>query len=102
MGLGDKVGGNLSQKLPWELANPKWAAAINPFLSLPILNGNQIDDIILVATTPLAINHLLQREPQGWFLVDNVANAVVWRTAQNKNTITLESNVTTTISIWVY
>jgi hypothetical protein len=93
----------LSTKLPWDLANTKWAATINPVLAIPFLDGLQIDDIILAATTPKAINHLLQRKLQGWFLMDNQANAVIWRTAAfNDLTLTLESNANTTISIWVF
>lgn len=93
----------LSTKLPWELANTKWASVLNPVIAVPFLNGNQIDGIKLTANVPLAINHLLQRMPQGWFLVDNIANAVVWRSAAfTTTTITLESSATTTISIWVY
>lgn len=93
----------LSPKLPWELAQTKWAATINPILAIPMLHGNQIDDIVLAANMPLAINHLLQALPQGWFLVDNTANAVVWRSAPLNNlTITLTASADTTISIWVY
>lgn len=93
----------LSSKLPWELANPKWAASLNPVLAIPILNGNQINNVNLVANTPLAINHLLQRKQQGWILTDNTADAVVWRTAEfNQYTLTLESDADTTISIWVF
>ncbi len=93
----------LSPKLPWELAQTKWAATLNPILSLPMLNGNMIDDVSLVANTPKAINHLLQRMPQGWILVDNTANTVVWRTqAFTQSTITLESSANTTISLWVF
>jgi len=93
----------LSTKLPWELANTKWASVLNRIISIPFLSGNQIDGIKLTANVPLAINHLLQRMPQGWFLVDNNANAVIWRAAAFTNTtITLEASATTTISIWVY
>ncbi len=93
----------LSNKLPWELAQTKWSAALNPVLALPMLAGIQIDDIDLAVTVPLAINHLLQRTPQGWFLVDNSANATVWRTAGfNPLTITLEASANTTVSIWIY
>lgn len=93
----------LSPKLPWELANPKWAASINPLLALPILNGVEIDSIRMSAGKPNAINHLLQRIPQGWFLVDNTANSVVWRTADfNDLTITLQASADAIISIWVF
>jgi hypothetical protein len=93
----------LSTKLPWELANPKWAASINPILALPILNGNMISNVSLTATTPKVVNHLLQRMPQGWFLVDNTADAVIWRTQPfTDTTITLEASANTTASIWVF
>lgn len=93
----------LSSKLPWELANPKWAASLNPLLALPILSGNQINSVSLLANVPLAINHLLQRKQQGWFLTDNVAAANVWRTAEfNQYTLTLESDADTTISFWAF
>lgn len=93
----------LSAKLPWELANPKWASELNPVLAMPMLNGNQINNVSLAATTPLAINHLLGRVPQGWFLTDNTGNAVIWRTkAFSQYTITLEASSATTISLWVF
>lgn len=95
--------GLLSTKLIWPLAQTKWAAILNPIISLPILNGNQISSISLVANVPKVINHLLQRMPQGWILTDNTANTVVWRTASfNDLTITLEASANTTISFWVF
>lgn len=93
----------LSPKLPWSLANPKWAAEINPVLALPILAGNQINSIVLVANKPQAINHLLQRMPQGWFVVDQNANAVIWRsTTWTTTMITLEASANVTIDLYVY
>lgn len=93
----------LSTKLPWELAQTKWPATLNPVLALPILSGNQINNIQLTVSVPLVINHLLQRNPQGWIITDNTASATVWRTmAFNPLTITLEASADTTISIWVF
>lgn len=95
--------GQLSTKLPWDLAQTKWPSVINPVLALPILNGNEIDGIDLVANKPQAINHLLQRMPLGWFLLDNTANSVIWRSADfTVNFITLTSSVDTTINLWVF
>lgn len=95
--------GLLSTKLPWELAQTRWASTLNPVLATPFLSGNQISNVRLTATTPLVINHLLQRMPQGWFLTDNAANAVIWRTAVlNDLTITLEASANTTISFWIF
>lgn len=93
----------LSPKLPWELAQTKWSGTLNPIIALPILNGNLITDISLTANIPKVINHLLQRMPQGWFLTDATADAIVWRTAAFNNlTITLESDADTTISFWIF
>ena len=95
----------LSTNLPWELANPKWASSINPILALPILNGTALTNIVLTAGKPLAINHLLGRMPQGWFLTDKDTNANVWRpsdTPFNIYTLTLATTANTTVSIWVY
>lgn len=93
----------LSSKLPWELANPKWAASLNPILSLPMLSGNLISNILLSAGIPKTINHLLQRMQQGWILVDTTGSDVVKRTRPfNTTTLTLQSASDTTISLWVF
>ncbi len=93
----------LSTKLDWELANPKWAATLNPILALPILSGNKIDNIVLLQGVPKVVNHLLQRMPQGFILLDNTSNSSIWRTAPfNDLTMTLESTFDNTISIWVF
>lgn len=93
----------LSQRLPWELAAPKWAASLNPLLAKPLLNGVLLKNIALEMNVPKAINHLLQRLPQGWILVDQDASANVWRAAEFNNlTLTLESSADVTISLWVF
>lgn len=93
----------LSTRLEWELARTKWASQLNPILAMPILDGNQLDDIFIEAATPLAINHYLSRMQQGWILTDNTANAVVWRSQPlNKFTLTLSVSADTVISIWVF
>ena len=92
----------LSPKLPWELANPKWAAVLNPLLALPIVNGNAVS-ATLTGSTPQAVPHKLGRMPQGWFLIDNTTNAVVWRTQPfNATNLTLEASATTTVNLWVF
>lgn len=93
----------LSQKLPWELAQTKWSSILNPILALPMLNGNQVQGVALTASAPLAVNHLLGRMPVGWFLTDNTANAVVWRAQPfNQFSIILESDADTLVSFWIF
>jgi hypothetical protein len=69
---------------------------------MAILNGVQIDGVVLASGTPKSIPHGLGAVPTGWFLVDNNANAVVYRTAWTNQTITLEPSANATVSIWVY
>lgn len=93
----------LSVSLPFNLMITRWASILNPIIAIPFLSGLQIDNIILVANTPLVINHKLGRTPQGWFPVDNIAATPVFRTQSfNSSTITLEATANTTISIWIY
>ncbi len=93
----------LSTQLPWELARTRWPAQLNPILANPMLAGNQLVDIVLTAATPMAINHYLSRMLQGWILIDNSADANVWRSApQTKFTLTLTASADTTVSLWVF
>jgi hypothetical protein len=93
----------LSTKLSLDQLLTKWPAALNPLLAWPIWQGNQINNVVLTANKPTAINHLLQRMPQGWFLVDNTADVIIWRaSAYTNTTLTLEASSDTTISLWIY
>ena len=93
----------LSSKLDWSLANPRWASVLNPILAIPFLNGNQIDNISFKAGVPVAINHLLQRKPQGWIVTDITTASVLFRSAPfNDLTLTLTAINDTTASVWVF
>ena len=80
----------------------QWKSILDPLLG-NTLNGVSILPNVQLNNGTTVINHLLQRVQQGWFLVDNIANAVIWRAAAfTTTTITLEASANTTISIWVY
>ncbi len=96
---------NLSQKLPWELANPKWAAALNPLLANPLASGALIEGVV-VASGDNVINHTLQRRLQGYFVVMNSA-AVTFYDKQKTNqrpdlTLVLNATGAATISLYVF
>lgn len=76
---------------------------IDLIASVPILNGILLKDIVLTAGTPVLVDHKLRRPPLGWYLIDNSANAVVWRTDPlTANNISLNCSVNTTVSLWVF
>lgn len=103
------MAGRLSPKMPWELANPRWAALLNPLFgqvtslqSVPLISGYQINSVALVANTPKTIPHSLGVIPEGWVVVDQNASASIWRQAWTSNSVTLEASANVTISFWIY
>lgn len=95
----------LSPKLPWDLANPKWASALNPVLGNPLVNGQMLDGVAL-ASGDNAVNHGLQRKLQGYLVVLNSA-AVTFYDKQATNqrpdlTLILNASGATTVSLYVF
>ncbi len=100
-----KVAGNLSPKLPWDLANPKWAASINPILSNPLVGGKILSNIVL-ATGSNVINHGLGKELQGWIPILNNANITIYDSQTTNSmpelTLVLVASGAATVSIYVF
>ena len=99
------MAGSLSPKLPWDLANPKWASTINPLLANPLSDGRLISGI-KVLTGNNVINHGLNRDLVGYFITRNNAN-VTFYDAQTTNqrpesTLILVASGAATISLYVF
>jgi len=93
----------LPLQLPWTSAQTRWKSELDPVIQSPLWQGNQINSIALVASTPMVINHKLGRMMQGWIIVDKNAAAEVYRTQPfNSQTLTLESSANVTVNIWCY
>jgi hypothetical protein len=92
----------LSTNLPWEKANPLWAATLNPIIANPITSSSIISSqkLILGTTT---INHGLGRMMQGWFITDINGGAHIYRSAPlNSLTLALTSDAAVTVNIVVF
>lgn len=74
-----------------------WAAQIE---LCPFLKGVQIDETI--NTTDTVINHKLQKEPEGFLVIDQDANANIWRVSSDSQTITLRASASVSAKIWVF
>lgn len=99
------MAGNLSPSLPWALANPKWAASLNPVLSNPLVDGLLLQNIPVVVGANV-LNHRLQRRLRGYFVVMNSA-AVTFYDSQDSNqmpdlTLILNASGPSTISLFVF
>lgn len=75
--------------------------SLNPVLKQAILDGVIINDIA-ITTAGVEIEHGLGRQPLGWALIDNQADARIWRTAWTDRLLTLDASGTSTISIYVF
>lgn len=92
----------LSPKLPWDLANPKWAAELNPLIVNPLNSVRIIENVVLSSGTNV-INHGLGRMQQGWFLVDKQGAAEIYRNGNfNSSTLSLHSDAGVTVNIGVF
>lgn len=95
----------LSPKLSWELANPKWAASLNPLLANPVVGGNLLSGVIVKAGANV-INHGLGVALQGYLVVGNNASATFWDTqATNPRpelTLQLQASAPATITLYVF
>lgn len=100
-----KVAGNLSSNLPWELANNKWAASLNPLLSNPIVNGRVLSGVVLT-TGANTINHGLQRKLQGYVVILKSADVTIYDSQANNQmpdfNLILNSSEAAIVSIYVF
>lgn len=103
---GRKVAGNyLSPSLPWALANPKWAASLNPLLGNPIVNGSLLSGVVL-KTGANVINHGLGRKLLGYLVTLNNAAATFYDSQETNQrpelTLILNSSAPATVSLYVF
>lgn len=100
-----KVAGELSSNLPWELANSKWSASLNPLLANPLMAGRMINTVVL--TTGInVVNHGLQRKLRGYILVLKSANITIYDSQLTNQTpdltLILNASAPATISLYVF
>jgi hypothetical protein len=98
-----KVAGSLSPRLSWDLANPKWAATLNPIIGNPLVNGILLKDVKVVSGANV-INHTLGRDLQGYFVVMNNANVTFYdsQATNSMSALTLILNASGAAKITLY
>jgi hypothetical protein len=62
--------------------------------------GNIFSATITPATA--TINHGLGSVPLGWIVLDQNADANIWKTSSDEKTITFDSSATVTIKVWIF
>ncbi len=76
--------------------------AINPVLDKAILDGVYLKSITLSTGSVDKINHKLGRTPLGYIVVKRNANSVIYDSAMDSKTISLNCSANVTISLWVF
>lgn len=80
----------------------KWRSVLNPVIANELTNGFPIENVSL-ANGVTVINHLLGRKMMGWFITDINGAATVYRSkALNDKTLTLTSNASVVVNLWVF
>lgn len=86
----------------FSLMQSQWRAVLNPIIAIPMLQGLQLNDIVLNAGVNV-INTRLSRKQQGWLITDIDASSQLFRSAPfNSQTLTLTASSPCTVSLWVY
>ncbi len=92
----------LPQGLTLDAMANRWATFIDPLLSNPMSKGIYLKNISLLNGVN-TINHLLQRKQQGYIIIDQDAEASIYRSQPfNGLTLTLTSNAIVNISLFVF
>lgn len=91
----------LPLRLTWDMAQDRWSSIINPVLGLPPVSGLFIKAKLNPGVN--TINHLLQRNQQGWIVTDKDSPANIYRSSDfNTLTLQLTSDAVCNIGLWVY
>ncbi len=84
------------------LLQKQWTSQLNPLLANSLTQGVLITGVNLINGSNI-FNHYLGKQMIGWILVDQDAQAQIYRSAPlNSQTLTLASNNNVTISLWVF
>ena len=81
------------------------AQALNPLTKNPLLQGHLLKDVVLTSGAITSVPHHLNRNLQGWFLVKQDTNAVVWQSnasSLSDKILELNTSATCTVNVWVF
>lgn len=80
------------------------AQAYDGLVDIP-LNAGQLISEVLIGTSPTLVSHKLNREWQGWIVVDRNANAQVWKSTSQpapSAAIALQASSAVTVKLFVF
>jgi hypothetical protein len=90
-----------TQNVDLDRVQDRVSDTFSQFISNPLLDGVFVSVEFTGAETK-DINHLLARQPLGWFVTDTTGAATIYRSAWNNRTLTLTSDAATIAKIYVF
>lgn len=86
----------------FQLMQNRWASIINPIVNNPANQSLILKNIVLLsASTPNVVNHLLGRTLQGWSVIRQRASAIIWDTQDTNSSSQLTLNLRTSADVTV-
>lgn len=76
--------------------------AITPVLDKAIIDGILLKDIAITTGSVDIVDHKLGRTPLGYIVVKRSANSVIWDSATNSRSISLNCSANVTINLWIF
>jgi hypothetical protein len=70
------------------------------FKSNQFILGQELQ--VSATSSGVSTDHKLGKEPEGFIVLDNTANATIWRSDWDDKTITLHSSANSQIKVWVF
>ena len=80
-------------------ATRDWA---EQFKNFPIISGVLLEDLTITTGQANLIDHKLGKEPFGFIVVRNSANAVIWQNSIDARNIDVRSSANAVVSLWVF
>lgn len=86
----------------FQLMQSSWASQLDPMLLNPLNRVTILKNVsLLSASNPNVVNHLLQRNLQGWFVIRQRASAIVWDSQDSNQTPSLTLNLRASADVTV-
>ena len=73
----------------------------NQLQRVPFLNGNRIQSQTITTST-VRVEHKLGREPLGYIITSQSADARIWKVSQDELFLTLDASASVVIDLWVF
>lgn len=73
----------------------------NQFRNNPLLDGVRITNVTVITST-VSVAHRLGRQPLGYIITKQSADARIWLTSWNDRFLVLDSSATVVIDLWVF